>query len=255
MTWLRDWSQSEDVALRVLCLPAAGSSAHTYRSWSGLLPPDVGLVAVELPGHGSRLAETPLRTMDGIVRPLAAEVAGLADRPLVVFGHSMGATVGAELCRTLRREAGVTPALMVAAACEAPREGPRKDYSRWLTEDGVLDFLHHMGGTPPELLAHDDYLRMLLPVLRADLTALAGPQPGDDSPLDCPVRVYLGDRDPGVRPERAAAWRRESNGDFALHTFAAGHFLVQERRAEVLAQLCADVRPLRHARRTTGRQS
>lgn len=245
MTWLRDWSHGDDVALRVLCLPPAGAAAHIYRRWPQLLPPDIAVVAVELPGHGSRLSEPPLTRMADILRPLAAEAAALADRPLVVFGHSMGGTLGAELIRVLRREHGVRPSLMVAAACEAPRREPRKDYAPWLTEDGVLDFLHRMGGTPPELLADDDYLGMLLPVLRADLTMLSGPRPADDRPLDCPVRLYLGDRDPGVHPERAAAWRAESDGDFAVQTFDAGHFFVQERPGEVLRRLRADISHLR----------
>ncbi|MFC9284891.1 thioesterase II family protein [Streptomyces collinus] len=245
MTWLRDWSSDDDVALRVLCLPPAGAAAHVYRRWTRLLPPDIGVVAVELPGHGTRLSEPPARSVDEIVAPLAEEVEALADRPLVVFGHSMGGTIGAELIRFLRREYGVTPDLMVAAACEAPRREPRKDYTRWLSEDGALAFLHHMGGTPPELLASKPYLDMILPVLLADLTVLAGPRDPDDRPLDCPVRLYLGAEDRGVDPERAALWREESDGDFTVHTFAAGHFFVQERAAETVQRLLADVAHLR----------
>ncbi|WP_326786381.1 thioesterase II family protein [Streptomyces sp. NBC_00151] len=249
MTWLRDWSHGEDAVLRVLCLPPAGASAHIYRRWAQLLPREIGVVAAELPGHGSRLAEPPVTTMEAILGPLCEEAATLTDLPLVVFGHSMGATLGAELCRTMRRELGGAPQMLIAAACEAPRAVPRKDYAPWLTEQGTLDFLFRMGGTPDELLANDEYLRMLLPVLRADLTVLAGPRPEDDRPLGCPVRVYLGERDSGVKPERAAEWRAESNGDYAVRTFTAGHFFVQEQVDDVLTQLCADLSPLLSGRK------
>ncbi|MBW5251543.1 MULTISPECIES: thioesterase II family protein [Streptomyces] len=241
LTWLRDWSHGEQVTLRVLCLPGAGTAAHTYRRWSQLLPADIGVVAVELPGHGSRLSEPPVLTVREILEPLAEEVAALADRPLVIFGHSMGAAVGAELARLLRRERGITPALLIAAAREAPRPARDRDYTKWLSEDGARAFLREMGGTPPELLGNEDYVALMLPPLRADLAVLAGPWPEDDRPLDCPVRVYLGDSDTGVRPEEAAGWRAESNGDFAVHTFDSGHFFVHDRTAEVLARLCADV--------------
>lgn len=240
MTWLRDWSHSEHVALRVLCLPGAGTAAHTFRRWSRLLPADIGVVAVELPGRGSRTDEPALYSMEEILRPLSEEVAALADRPLVVFGHSMGAVVGAELCRTLGRERGFAPDLMIAAACEAPRLTPRKDYARWLSEEGILDFLREMGGTPPELLADEDYMRMLTLALHADLTVLATRPPAEDRPLGCPVRVYLGSSDPGVHPDRAAHWRAESDGDFAIHTFVSGHFFIQDRMTEVLERLRAD---------------
>lgn len=241
MTWLRDWSQSEHVALRVLCLPGAGIAAHTFRRWPRLLPADIGVVAVELPGRGSRVGEPAVHSMEEILRPLSEEVASLADRPLVVFGHSMGATVAAELCRVLGRERGFVPALVIAAASEAPRLTPRKDYSRWLADDGVRDFLRDMGGTPPELLADEDYMRMLIPALRADLTVLTTRPPAEDRPLGCPVRIYLGSSDSGVRPDRAAHWRAESNGDFATHTFDSGHFFIQDRVTEVLARLRADI--------------
>ncbi|MDT0482748.1 MULTISPECIES: thioesterase II family protein [Streptomyces] len=244
MTWLRDWSHSEHVAVRVLCLPGAGTAAHTFRRWSQLLSADIGVLAVELPGRGSRMGEPAVHSMEEILRPLSEEVAALTDRPLVIFGHSMGATVGAELCRALGRERGFTPDLMIAAACEAPRLTPRKDYARWLTEEGVRDFLRYMGGTPPELLADEDYMRMLVPALRADLTVLATRPPAEDRPLGCPVRVYLGRSDSGVRPDRAAHWRAESNGDFATYTFASGHFFVQDNVTEVLARLSADVADL-----------
>ncbi|WP_405410830.1 thioesterase II family protein [Streptomyces decoyicus] len=242
MTWLRDWSHRGHVALRVLCLPGAGTAAHTFRRWSRLLPAEIGVVGVELPGRGSRIDEPPVHSLEEILRPLSEEVAELADRPLVVFGHSMGATVGAELCRTLGRERGFTPDLLIAAACEPPRLTPHKDYGRWLTEQGALDFLRHVGATPPELLADEEYMRMLLPALRADLTVLATRPPAEDRPLGCPVRVYLGSSDPGVCPDRAAHWRAESNGEFAVRTFASGHFFLQDQMSEVLAGLLADVR-------------
>ncbi|OWA19267.1 hypothetical protein B9W68_01900 [Streptomyces sp. CS227] len=246
MTWLRDWSHGEETVVRVLCLPPAGAAAHVYRPWAALLPREIGVLAVELPGHGSRLGEPLLTAMDAVLGPLCEEAAALTDRPLAVFGHSMGATLAAELCRALRRETGRTPQMLIAAACEAPRALPRKDYTPWLTGQGTLDFLTRMGGTPDELLANDEYLDMILPVLRADLTLLAGPRPEDDRPLDCPVRVYLGEHDTGVQPHRTAAWEAESNGDHAVHTFPAGHFFVQERTHEVLARLRADLTPLLH---------
>ncbi|MET8419242.1 thioesterase II family protein [Streptomyces sp. NPDC005134] len=241
MTWLRDWSQSEHVALRVLCLPGAGTAAHTFRPWARLLPADIGVVAVELPGRGSRIGEPTVHSLEEILRPLSEEVAALADRPLVVFGHSMGATVGAELCRVLRRERDFTPDLMIAAASEAPRLTPRKDYTRWLSDEGILEFLRDVGATPPELLADEDYMRILVPALRADLTVLATRPPSGDRPLGCPVRVYLGSSDSGVRVDRAAHWRAESDGDFATRTFDSGHFFIQDKVTEVLEQLRADV--------------
>lgn len=251
--WLRDWSHDDETALRVLCLPPAGGSSRLYRRWPHLLPPNVGVVAVELPGRGSRAAEPAATTLEEIIPPLGRAAATLLDRPLVVFGHSMGGALGAELVRELRDTTGRGPDLLVAAGCEPPRSLRRKDYSARLTEDGLLGFLAEVGGTPPELLANREYLNLLLPVLRADLTVLAGRGAAPaGAPLDCPIRVYLGADDPSVRPEHAAQWRSESDGDFILRTFPGGHFFVQESADDVLARLGQDVaHVLRRARTTT----
>jgi surfactin synthase thioesterase subunit len=240
--WLHDWSHGDDVALRVLCLPPAGGGAQLYRRWPRLLPPHVGVVAAELPGRGTRLAERPVTDLAGIVEPLGAAVAPLLDRPLVIFGHSMGGTIGAELCRVLRRRTGQRPAMLVAAGCEPPHAAKKRDYSAWLTEDGIRRFLAEMGGTPPELLANEEYMGLLTPVLRADLTVLAGRrQEATAAELGCAVRAYRGRQDRSVHPDRVARWREASDGDFRLTTFPGGHFFVQESASHVLARLAQDL--------------
>ena len=239
---LRDWSQSDDVALRLLCLPPAGGGAQLYRRWPSLLPPHVGVVAAELPGRGTRLTERPVTDLASIVEQLGSAVASLLDRPLVIFGHSMGGTLGAELCRLLSVRAGQRPDMLVAAGCEPPHAARKRDYSAWLTEDGLRRFLTEMGGTPPELLANEEYMRMLTPVLRADLTVLAGRRHDPTAPaLGCAIRAYRGIEDRSVNPDRIARWREASDGDFRLSTFPGGHFFVQESASQVLARLGQDL--------------
>jgi surfactin synthase thioesterase subunit len=243
VTWLRDWSRSDDIAVRVLCLPPAGGGAHVYRRWPDRLPGHIGVVAVELPGHGSRLREAPLTSLPDLVNGgLQDEVTELLDRPLVVFGHSMGAVVGFELCRSIRRGRDWRPAGFVAAGCDAPDTLVHKDYVGRMTDEGLLRFLRDMGGTPSAILGNEEYLAMLRPILRADLTALAGRVPVSEPPLGCPVRAYLGSADGSVTLERVCGWAPESGGDFAIRSFPGTHFFVQEAEERVLDRLQHDIR-------------
>jgi surfactin synthase thioesterase subunit len=240
--WLRDWSRRADVKVRVLCLPPAGGGAHVYRRWPDRLPSHVGVVAVELPGHGSRMAEPPVTSLDELVRGLRDEVESLLDTPMVVFGHSMGAIVGFELCRVIRRGRDWRPAGFVAAGCDAPDTLVRKEYAGRMTDAGIARFLRDMGGTPAAILGNEKYLAMLRPVIRADLMVLAGRLPVAERPLGCPVRVYLGSEDRTMTTEAACGWAPESAGNFAIHTFPGSHFFVQESEELVLDRLQHDIR-------------
>jgi len=255
MRWIRDWAGTADVEVRLLCLPPAGGSAHLYRRWARLLPSSIGVLAVELPGRGSRLAEPPATSLDEIVEPLHRELLPLLDRPMVVFGHSMGATLGVELCRAVRRtDPHWRPALFVTAAAEPPESVLTKDFSFRHDDAGLVGYLQTMGGTPPELLGNPEYLKMLLPPLRADLSVLAGRRPDEHPPLECPVRVYLGDADPSVRRDRIPGWERESGGRAPVTAFEGGHFFVLDAVEPVLAALRRDIAVALRAgtRSTTG---
>ncbi|GAA2736490.1 thioesterase II family protein [Actinocorallia aurantiaca] len=245
MVWLRNWSRDEDPAARLLCLPPAGGGAHLYRRWPERLPAEIGVVAVELPGHGSRLGEDPLTGLAELVDGgLHDEVEELLDRPLVVFGHSMGAVVGFELCRALRRRRAWRPAGFVAAACEAPDVLHTRDYTGRMTDEGITRFLTATGGTPAAILENETFLDMLRPVIRADLGMLRARRHTAEEPLGCPVRVYLGATDPTIDPAKAARWAAESGGDHRVQVFPGGHFFTRESEPIVLSRLKHDLRHL-----------
>lgn len=74
-----------------------------YRAWGQIAPRQVAVCAVELPGRGSWIAEAPFIRLMPLVRALGDEIAPLLDRPLALFGHSMGGLVAFELARLLRQ--------------------------------------------------------------------------------------------------------------------------------------------------------
>ncbi|MZE55068.1 hypothetical protein GTY86_28075, partial [Streptomyces sp. SID5770] len=57
--WVRRAARPGRPRLRLLCFPYAGMGASLYRSWPGLLPEDVEVVAVQPPGREDR-ARDPL---------------------------------------------------------------------------------------------------------------------------------------------------------------------------------------------------
>ena len=120
-------SLSPQARLRLFCFPYAGGSALMFRTWSNALPADVEVCPVQLPGRSTRLTERPFTELSPLIQVLAQALSPLLDKPFAFFGHSLGALVGFELARQLRRQYGVNPAAPVcsplAGAPQVSRRG------------------------------------------------------------------------------------------------------------------------------------
>ena len=239
--WIRNWSRTEYPRIRLLCFPCAGGGIHVYRRWARRMPPDVGVCAVELPGHDSRLAEPPQTDLGSLLTgPLRPAVEALLDRPMAVFGHSMGAVLAADLCSEIGRDRGWHPALFVAAGAETPDQ-MRVPYGPDSTDQQILRYLDIMGGSAPQLLADDEYRQLLISAVRADLTLIATRRPAPPSPLGCPLRVYAGEQDRSLSHGQAMAWKQLGTGDFAVRSFPGGHFFPSTAADLVLEALVTDI--------------
>ncbi|MET9451267.1 thioesterase II family protein [Streptomyces cinerochromogenes] len=240
MNSLRLWYRSEEVRMWLLCLPPGGGGAHQFRSWTDRLPLALGVAAVELPGHGARSAEPPRTDLDALCAELAADVVPLLGRPVLLYGHSMGAVIAHDLAQLLRAERGWRPAALVAAAGDPP-DRPLPAGLDALSDADLTGLLRAWGGTTAELLDDPRYLAETLPLVRADLALVGGRAAREVPPLDCPVHVYLGARDTTVDARLAAeGWAGRTTAGHTVRTFPGGHFFPQQSPDEMLTALVED---------------
>lgn len=227
---------------RLVCFPFAGGAASAFNGWSANLPAQVELCAVQLPGRERRLSEPPLRDIPAVLQALEPALAPLLDRPLVLFGYSLGARLAFELARQLQARGSPLLRGLVVAAAEAPRvRNPRgmgmKDDAAFLAE------LQRYGGTPAEVLQHRELMEMLLPTLRADFSLVEAPYtPGE--PLRCPLCVWAGTEDDTVSRPALEQWREEAAGEYRRRDFPGGHFFLRSAREPVLTALHEELRRL-----------
>jgi medium-chain acyl-[acyl-carrier-protein] hydrolase len=90
------------------------------------------------------------------------------------------------------------------------------------------------GALPAAVRAEPELMRMILPVLRADFSALDRYVYRDEEPL--PVRlVALGGRsDPTVEVRELRAWQEHTLAGFELHLLEGGHFFHREAKAALV---------------------
>ena len=229
---VRRFHPRPQAAARLVCLPHAGGSASAYFGLSRDLAPTVDVLAAQYPGRQDRRAEACLTD----VRELAAEVvAGMLpflDRPTALFGHSMGATVAFEAARLLEREHGHTLTRLFVSGRRAPCTH-RPDSVHRRDDDGLLAEVRLLSGTESAILDDDEIMRMALPALRGDYTAIETYRPEPEAVTAVPITVLTGADDIRTSADEAAAWARHSTTECAVHTFTGGHFFLNDHRTAV----------------------
>lgn len=225
-TWLACPRPRPDATVRLLCFHHAGGSPSSFRPWMSELPAHIELLAVRLAGREARLRQTPVKSVAEVVEPLAEALAPLlADNQRVaIFGHSMGALLGFELTRELRRRELPRPELLVVSGRNAPGAG-RKLELHQLSDRKLIDEVQRIyGGIPQAILDEPELLALTLPVLRADLTINETHVLTDEPPLDVPIRAYAGLDDPHVGKAGLERWAEYTSGGFEWAQAEGDHF-------------------------------
>jgi medium-chain acyl-[acyl-carrier-protein] hydrolase len=242
--WLPHAPRVTNARVRLFCLPYAGGGAAVYRPWVKVVPAEVQICAVQLPGRESRLMEPPFTRMDALIPALVAAIREHLDRPFAIFGHSMGALVGFELTRALRRANLSMPAHLFLSAHRAPHLPDRRPHIHQLNEADFRQALRELEGTPEEVLENRELMDLIEPTLRADFELCEVYQPAREAPLDVPMTIFGGIADPNVDEAELDAWREYTRAPVRVQMFRGNHLFLHQSQREVTEEV---VRMLRSA--------
>ena len=240
--WIAYRKPNPQARLRLFCFPYAGTGASIFRTWSDSLPADVEVCPVQFPGRGTRLMETPFTQLSPLVQALAQTLLPLLDKPFAFFGHSLGALVGFELARQLRRQSGVQPVRLFVSADRAPQIPPRDRPIHALPEREFLGELRRLNGIPGKVLEEADLMQIMLPVLRADLAVYETYVYSSEPPLNCPISIFGGLQDHRVSRGDLEAWRDQTSVSFSLRMFPGDHFFWNTTQPLLLQALSKELR-------------
>jgi surfactin synthase thioesterase subunit len=226
--WFPYAAAAAESRLRLFCLPYAGGNSALFGHWQDALDPGSGIqvVPVKLPGRLERLAEPAVDRMDRLADLLAAQLAPLLDRPYALFGVSMGALLAFETAHRLLAADRPAPARLFPASYRAPRERFETPSVHRLPDPELLQVLGRLAAVPPELLAYEELMRMMLPTVRADFACTETYRYRERGPLPVPVTAVRGLGDPTLTSGLMAGWAEETSAGFELVEVDGDHFLV-----------------------------
>lgn len=225
-------SGADTAPVRLFLLPYAGGGAGVYRPWSEYLDDSVQAFALQPPGREDRFHEQPIADLDRLVAVLADEVVELLDRPWVVFGHSMGAVLAWALVRRLEQLGEPSPAHLFVSGSRPPHLLVQDRETYRLPDDEFLAELRELNGTPPAVLADEELMRLMMPLLRADFAVIDTYDYTHGTALRCPVTAVSGVDDDRV-VTHLERWSELVDGPFDVARFPGDHFYVHDHRRDL----------------------
>lgn len=237
--WFGPAPAGGDADLTVFCLPHAGGGPSLFRALVRAAPAGIAVEPVHLPGRERRIGEPARPDVGAVADALLRRTGG----PYAVLGQSMGARIGFEVVRELRRRGARPPVrLHVVAARPPDRTDPLASIAA-LPDNRFVARLAELGGIPAGVLAEPELRELLLPVFRADFGWLSDYRYVEEEPLPVPIVAVAAEGDPLAPPDLAAGWERQTAAGFRLVRVPGGHFVLPDGAALVAGLLAAELVP------------
>jgi NADPH:quinone reductase-like Zn-dependent oxidoreductase/surfactin synthase thioesterase subunit/NADP-dependent 3-hydroxy acid dehydrogenase YdfG len=235
--WLIRGSGSADSPCRLVCFHSMGVGASLFTSFLLHPPQGYDVLAVQTPGRENRSAEPVAESFDVLADQIVPQVLPLFDRPVVIWGHSFGGIVAAEVVRRLRDRHHREPAHLLVTGTIAPPL-----IHHWQTREVILKSL--IADNSPEYLTSlsryiDDpeFLKAILPGIRRDYHLLTSYRYEPMPPLSCPVTAYAAKQDDVVYPDEVREWSRLSPDGFRLIEVDGDHWFLKRNHKQITETL------------------
>lgn len=249
--WIRRYHPSQESAVRLVCFPHAGGSASFFYPVSVRFSPGTDVVALQYPGRQDRRHEPCVEDIGTLADLLAKEIQALSDKPMVFFGHSMGAVLAFETAYRLEQQGTNPPHALIASGRCAPSVQRNEEVHK-RDDNGIISELKILNGTDTAIFGNEELLKMALPAIRSDYRAIETYSVEPNRKVRCPITVLTGDRDPNTTLDEANAWRNHTEGAFRCQVFTGGHFFLVDHQAEVNSEIANELEATRAAGRAGG---
>jgi len=223
---------------RLFCFPYAGGSASLFREWCDCLSPEIEIVAVQLPGRGTRYPEPLLRDTCDLVRDIHAEIPCWLGKPYGMFGHSMGAIIAYELAHLLQNDRHLRPFRLFVSgkrAVHLPRSAGLLNHQ--LPDPEFLQLLKEYGRHDAGIYENPELIELMMPIWRADFELAETYRFRSREPLNCPVTAYGGTTDKWVSEQDLLHWQALTAGEFSHRMFDGGHLFIHSQQKSLLESI------------------
>lgn len=222
---------------QLFLLHFAGGSCYSFDFIRKYFDDSVEFIALELPGRGRRFEELILRDKKSAIHDYFEQVKSLRNKmPFLIYGHSMGATLGLNVANLMQR-IGDPPAQLIVSGNPGPdakklEEDKNKGHRYLMNDEDFKETLRELGGVPEEVIENNDLYDFFSPILRADFELLEK----DDFLekgicLDVPIYAMMGDEEKYYN--QIENWNRFTENKFQYLILEGDHFFIHNYPSEI----------------------
>ena len=218
---------------QLFCFTFAGGSASFYDEIEDDLP-ELELIKVEYPGHGSRykdpFAEDFDELADDSYRQIKEKYNG---QTYGLIGYSMGTIAVVEVLKRILEDSEMTdPSHIFLAAHEPHTKTELAGFTEDKLDEWIREHTLQFGGIPDKLAQNKTFWRMYLPIYRADYTLIQNYQFEEiNLKTSIPASIFYSDLDtPRCKMEK---WKKYFTGSCDFHCYEGNHFFIQEHHQEI----------------------
>ncbi len=220
------------INIQIFFLHFAGGNVYSFQFLRPYLPNNLNFHPIELPGRGKRMSEKLLSSEFEAVNDLVSQIVALRNnQPYIIFGHSMGATLGLKVTKKLE-ELGDPPKRLIVAGNAGP--GTVKDKSRSKMNDEELKAeLKMLGGVQDEVLNNEDLFSFFSPIMRSDFEILENVQKIESSfKINSPIIAVMGDKE--ETSNKIENWKNFTSNEFKFHVLTGNHFFIYDHPSDIV---------------------
>jgi surfactin synthase thioesterase subunit len=219
--------------MRILFFPYACGGASIYRNWHQFFPSEIEVIPIQLPGRENRISEKPYSSLTELTEQLFETFKPLFNKPIALFGHSMGSLISYELSKRMQLS-GVTPVHLFVSAHAAPDKRTYDTNDHLLSDNELINKLRKLSFTPEPVLQNKDLMQLLFPMIRSDFAMIETYEFKDGPLLECPLTIFGGTNDKEVSLSELDNWKHHTKADFSKVIISGDHFFIHEN-ASVIA--------------------
>jgi len=221
--------------LQVFLLHFAGGNAYSFQFLKKHFRDEIELHMLELPGRGRRVAEPLLTKKEAAVADYVHQIQrSRTDLPYIIYGHSMGATLGLEVAAAME-QTNDPPVALIVSGNAGPGTGAVKN--RYLmNKPDFKDELRVLGGIQEEVLNHEELFDFFEPIMRADFEILESEANRStiSGKLRTPIVAVMGSEEETV--ESISNWKQFTTGSFQQQVVSGNHFFIHDH-PQLIVQL------------------